>query len=1138
MLISIHSWGQEPVQKVLRVTSDTIQFDTVSVYAFGLTLKVNGQTLSPDRYAVDPIRATLVLDTALVGEEVLLRYDRAPFNFNRPLMLQSRDKIVFDTTNISEAASHSVSVPRSNTDLFGTSKLRKQGSISRGIRVGNAQSLSFQSTLNLQLDGQIGPNLYLTAAISDDNIPFQPEGNTQRLGEFDQVYLKLHNDDFDLVGGDFWLRKPQGYFLNYNKRVQGISLGGSHQMDVVGMKGRAQHRVSAALSRGKQGRSVLQAVEGNQGPYLLRGAKDEQFIIVLAGTEKVFIDGQPMKRGQAFDYTINYNTAEITFTANQLMTKDKRIIVTFQYSDLSYARSSVVYNAEFKGDRYHSWVNVYSEQDVKNQAIQQTLTTEKRAVLAAAGDQVQQAFSNSIDSVGYSDNRVLYQLKDSLGYDSVLVFSTNPNAAIYQASFQFVGTAAGNYVFDQFTAGGKVYRWVAPVDGIPQGDYAPIQLLIAPQQQQLFTFGTAYHFSEQMMSSLEIGLSNQDVNTFSALDAEDDRGLGVKWKWKGIHPLGSAQKWQLQTAADVEFIHRHFEPIQWFRTAEFDRDWNVRGKAFEGDQLSASASLSVIREQWGNVRYAVENYVWGEDYWGIRNHLSTAFQTPLLDAVVNASWLQSKGLERTDFLRHDIHLSHTIKKVVTIGVEDIHEQNRQWTAQKAPLLPTSYRFYDWKAYMRTADTVQRKMELYYRERYDWFSDSVRLKRAAKARHVGLDAQFLKHKNATASFQMDYRELTIVDTVLFASAPERTLLNRLEGVFNYWKSALTANVFYEVGSGLELKREFIFVEVNSGQGTHVWIDYNADGVKGLGEFEVAAFQDQANYIRVFIPTNDYVKTFSNQFNTSVFIRPERLWKSREGIKRWVRLFSDQVVYRISRRSRYEEHLRALNPFVYAIEDTNLVAMENAFRNTVYFNRTHPLFGAHYTYQENGSKVLLSSGFDARLHTLHHGQLRWNVGNDYNITIDLLSGEKRHRSDYAPMRNYALRYIETTPTFSYQPNPALRVGLTGRYTDKKNRSANGEHAIIRDMGIDCRYGKVQKGSFSARLNYLFISYNSAVNSSLAFEMLEGLKAGNNYTWGFTYQRKVAKSLQLNFTYNGRKSEENPVIHSGGMELRAFF
>src|SRR5690606_2463189 len=114
----------------------------------------------------------------------------------------------------------------------------------------------------------------------------------------------------------------------------------------------------------------------------------------------------------------------------------------------------------------------------------------------------------------------------------------------------------------------------------------------------------------------------------------------------------------------------------------------------------------------------------------------------------------------------------------------------------------------------------------------------------------------------------------------------------------------------------------------------------------------------------------------------------------------------------------------------------------------------------------------------------------------------------------------------------------ISLNGKYAQKDNNSDLNESAIIRDVGFDMRYNQKEKGSFNVKMNYILITYTASSNTSLAFEMLEGLKTGNNFTWGISYQRKVAKNLQLNVTYNGRKSEDNKAIHSGGMELRAFF
>ncbi len=67
-----------------------------------------------------------------------------------------------------------------NSDFFGGNSMHKSGSLARGIGFGNNQSLGLNSALNLQLNGQVTPNLQLTAALSDANIPFQASGTTNQ----------------------------------------------------------------------------------------------------------------------------------------------------------------------------------------------------------------------------------------------------------------------------------------------------------------------------------------------------------------------------------------------------------------------------------------------------------------------------------------------------------------------------------------------------------------------------------------------------------------------------------------------------------------------------------------------------------------------------------------------------------------------------------------------------------------------------------------------------------------------------------------------------------------------------------------------------------------------------------------------
>ena len=185
--------SQDAIEKHYPFSSDTIVFDTVSVYRTGFTLKVADKEIPASSYYLDPIFCKLLIKDKTLSGEIKIQYARMPIDFSQEFRHKPQSLIVSDTIQNFNPFIYSVSSGNPNDDLFGSSKLNKQGSISRGVTVGNAHNLSLQSTLNLQLDGQIGPNLFMKGSISDDNIPFQPEGNTQKLQEFDQVYLKVYN---------------------------------------------------------------------------------------------------------------------------------------------------------------------------------------------------------------------------------------------------------------------------------------------------------------------------------------------------------------------------------------------------------------------------------------------------------------------------------------------------------------------------------------------------------------------------------------------------------------------------------------------------------------------------------------------------------------------------------------------------------------------------------------------------------------------------------------------------------------------------------------------------------------------------------------------------------------------------------
>jgi hypothetical protein len=1125
------------IQKLIPYhNQDTVYFDSVSVLAYDFTVEINNEIIDAQYFELNTVEGYLVLKHQfnIKPDTIQISYYQAPLNLNNTYNHKSDTLIFNGSDSLLKPALFSLDQNENEFDFFSESQLNKQGSISRGVSVGNGQNLSFQSTLNLQLSGQIGPDLFIKGSISDDNIPFQPDGNTQKLQEFDQVYLQIYNDDFSVTGGDFWLQKPEGYFLNYQKRSQGLSVDFKHGVANAESNPVVSHKISGAFSRGKFARNIVQGIEGNQGPYRLFGAENEQNIIILAGTEKVYIDGILLKRGQAFDYVIDYNGSEITFTANQFITKDKRIIVEFQYSDLNYARSLFAYNTAVKADKYQLWGNFYSEQDAKNQPIQQSLSLDQKTTLSFAGDNIGEALTSSIFPAEFTENNLHYYLTDSLGIDSILIFTNNADSGQYRANFALVGDGNGNYVIDRYTANGKIYKWVAPVNGIRQGNYEPIQILVPPKQNQMLTVGGQYQFNKKTVSKLELAYSKNDLNTFSTLDANDNKGYGIKWNVTNIQQSKN-EKYQLATNLNFEFNDRYFTPIQWFRSAEFDRDWNVRQKNYEGNQYISSFSSRLNIHKVGKIAYTINQLTWGTDYQGWKNDVNLQLNKKGFDVKFDGNYLFSEGIEETTYARHQAKLSKTFK-AVEIGIQDIFERNL--INQNNQLLGSSFQFYDIKSYISLGDSSKNYHQLYYQQRHDWFSDSTALQHAASANNYGISSHFKKKKAHQLLLNLNYRQLNILDENLIDQQPEESILGRIEQNLFLWKGLLSSRIFYELNSGLELKRDFIYIQVNNGQGVYTWIDYNNDGIKDIGEFEIAQFADQAEYIRVNIATTEFVRTYGNQFSQTLFIKPERLWQNKKGIKKIVAMFSNQTNYSINRKTSYEDGLSALNPFNNNIADTSLINNQSSIRNTVFFNRLNPVFGMEYLVQSNTSKNLLTSGFTANFRQSQVLKLRWNISKIFNLKLEYTNGNRQSESDFASNRNFNYTINSADVIFTYQPTTAYRIAVNGQYNIKNNASDIDETAEILKIGTEFRLNQVKKGSLSANLASNIIQYNAIANTPLAFELLEALKPGVNFIWGVSYQRKVASNLQLNFNYNGRKSEDVNAIHSGGMELRAFF
>ena len=1119
--------------KNISTQTDTVFFDSLSVDPN--SFKISG--VDTTAYGVNYAEGYLIWFQPPKGDSVQVSYRTWPVNITEPVAHKSTSVFRPDVKGAVNPFTYQGD-QQQNTQ-FTTGRLDKTGSISRGVLFGNNQNLGINSNLNLQLSGELTNNVKIKAVISDDNIPVQPDGNTQLLQDFDQVYIQLYNEDWKLVAGDFRIKNPQSHFMQFDKRLRG---GGISARFNLSPKIENKIAVNAALSRGKFSRNIIQGVEGNQGPYRVTGAENESFIIILSGTEEVFIDGKKMVRGQENDYVIDYNNAEVTFTANQPINRDKRIVIEFQYSAQAYSRSLFQVSDNVKTEKLNLNFNIYSEQDNKNQPLLQDLTASNIALLESIGDDIDDAIVPAVTTAEFSSDRVMYKaIIDTVGGDTIFVYSTNPDSARYLLNFSNVGTGNGDYVEIASEANGRVFEYVAPISGVSQGTYLPVIVLVTPKRKQMYTVGGDYKLSRSTKLLFEGVVTNDDVNTFSSIGNQNDIGGGFLVGMESQKQVtnDTIAPWFMKAKVTYENRSDNFAEVQRYRSVEFDRNWNIRGVELTGMQQIPTAEIGLTKRNLGSVSYQFKSFLSGESYQGMRHQLTTELDNAHYTANFSGSYLASQGgVGESNFIRQKALLQKKYKHV-NLGFRDDYEYNLQKLPGTDTLYATSYEFLEWEAFITNGDSAQNKFRLGYINRFNEKANHNKLERSTLAQAIGGHLKLLSNKKAQVQLSSQYRVLEVMNNALYTGAPEQNLTNRIDYNLRLLKGALTLSSFYELSSGLTEEQAFVYVEVPPGTGVYVWVDYNGNGIVEQDEFQVAVFQDQANYVRVLTQTNNFEKIYRTQFNQTVFLRPAAVWKSKKGVRKVLSKFSDQFAYRIDRKTDDNAVANWVDPFATNLADSNIRVLNSSFRNTLYLNRANRAWSVDYTYQAVNAKILQTNGLLGTSDTYNQLNFRYNLTRIYQINIEGRVGQKVSGSEFSDIRNYLINYQSFKPTLTYLQGSGVKIKLFYEQSDKRNRITDGDESnLSKKFGAELNVRKVGKGSVLLSGSYLINDFVGDANSPVAYQMLEGLQPGQNALWEATYQRTIAKYLQLNLRYNGRVSEGNPVIHTGSVQVRAFF
>ena len=1103
--------------KSFQVENNRVLIDTISISPTNFkVLTITDSEIDPSKYSIDFSKALLIFNNENLElfSEVKIQYMSYPSFLTKTYFKFDKKIIVPKATGQSQLyslTSNEKKIPFKPFDGLST-----VGNITRGITIGNNQNAVVNSTLDLQIVGKISDKVTLKASIVDTNLPIQENGNTYKLNEFDRVFIELKSKNWSINAGDIYLSNIETSYLKFNKKVSGLAVNARIKND----NSTIDFQTSGAIVKGKYKKVQFNGQEGNQGPYKLSDLNSNTYILILTGTEQIYVNGLLLKRGENNHYTIDYNNSEITFNTTFPITADMRITAEYQFSDRVYTRFITYNNISYKTKKLTVCSYFYNENDLKNQPLEQDLTNEQKQILADAGNNTSAMITPSAYVDTFSEDKILYK-KTLVGTEEIFEHSINENDELYNVTFTYLGKNLGNYILKDVIAIGKIFEYV----GENLGDYNPIIQLIAPNKLQVIAFKTTYNPTPKTTIYAETAFSNNDKNLFSTIDNSTNKGIATKLSWE---QLIFQNKWQLKSSLKFDFINKDFKSIERVQSIEFNRDWNI--ETTTGSQQLFSTILELSNKGNSKITYSFENLEFSDFFKGNKHHLNGILTHKNILFSFNSSLLNNKTtVDEATFLRYNTSLKYHLKKS-WFGLNLNAEKNERSNHLTNIKLDLSHKFNEFETFIGTGDSTKVFTQIGASFRT---TDSIQnniFKQVNKAKTFYINSNLIHSKTANLSAYINYRT---VQNLNFKD--EESLNSKLIYKQQLFNRFLTFNTVYQTLSGTLPQQDYTYLKTEPGQGFYTWIDYNENGIKELNEFEIAQFPDQAEYLRIILPTVNYIAIHQNKLTQTVVINPQQ-WNSKSGLKKLLSHFYNQAFILIDSKQQKIDKKFNLNPF--DIHNQHLLGLNFNLNNSLYFNKGKKQFSTTYRFIKTQSKATTTiDNLENELY-LHELQFEHKLSSFWQVNFDVSTSKNKSNSFNFINRNYALENYAIHSKLSYYYNKYSFFSLFYHHKNKENNLGNLELLKLDNFGALFNFTKDQKSLLKAEFNFFKNDFDGLNNSPVAYQMLEGLQPGKNYTWSLLFQRKLNSFLNLNINYLGRKSETSNTVHTGTIQLKAFF
>lgn len=1108
------------------------------------TLRVRIDSVLTESFSYDRSTRSVILSAPMTEpyHDVSISYHYIPMTLQSPY--QNRSLVIRYDSSSKELSQIVVAKNEGIfSNMFGP-ELSKSGSISRGFFVGTNRDFTVNSGFRLQLMGKLSDEIEIVAALSDENTPIQPQGNTQTLQEIDNVFVEIKSPTYTATVGDFYYANTAGEFSKVNRKLQGAQLNADYRS----MDPHSQFTMIGATARGKFHTNQFSGIEGSQGPYRLYGKNNDRNIIVIAGSEKVFIDGEPMTRGDNNDYSIDYGSAEITFSTRRLITGASRIVVDFEYSDRQFTRNAVGVNTSTMfGSSLILRINYFREGDDPDAPIDIVFSDSDKDIVRQSGNSL--ALKNGISAVGVDSlgiGKGNYAAIDTVINGASFTYyryEVGTPLSLYAISFSNLGQGNGDYIRESI---GK-YTFV----GKKAGQFAPVIILPAPQLQQNFSFQSVYSIGKEFEMSGEYSASNFDQNRISPLN--DDRNSGQAYRFQlsyrptEINVFGT-NIGSLDVSLSERFVDGRYTYLDRVNEVEFGRKWstdsisispNTSEEIREAAVIYNPVTFVTVRSGLGSLtkgnQYASSRYDAGFDFGGTQlpkaNYRVEYISGDENIAKVGNIWFRQKGSAEYSFQN------------ITASFKAEQEDRTIRNVTSDSLLASSFSFFSYSPRISgvALSIVEASTE------FEWRNDEAPLggvmtpQSNSFTQNYGLGVR--ETNNFSFSSLVTLRDKTYNRFFQSTNTNQQTTLLKLQSRYRPYSQGIDVDLLYDVATQRTATLERVFFKVRKGEGQYRWIDANNNGIIDVNdEKEFRLDRYEGEYIALILNSDILRPIINLKTSARIRISPSRIIQQPNTFfEKCIAALSTETYIRIEERSS-EPNIKK----IYLLDQRSLLNPTTTIygvqflQQDLFLFENSPISSFRFRYNQRNALSQYSSGLERNYSRERSIRSRVRVSTDISNETEVMYRNDNAVSSSLLNQTRQITSMVLSTDLTYRPaiNSELGIKLeTGQAEDKPFLLP-----VISDFNAQTLryvYGFQGNGQIRAEIAREEIRLsNNPVGYTIPYELTGGRDSGQNFLWSIGSDYRFGGNIQFSLQYYGRTTSNKTVVHNGKMEVRAYF